>query len=242
MISNFVFVLNVAIFLLGESLASGSYVPTFRNSLFHLHECSATSALKIQTLCKGKGKVHPVQALRLCTGRTAHRGSWGIALPFLDHDTRMGWGVSVTPRPLFTLVKDPVSIVQEAGWALGPVWTGVENLGPTGIRSPDRPARSQSLYRLSYPAHQTLGTHPKKEYTLLTHFLKFRLWLKSDKNNGHFTCRPTYIHDMARGWLVCVNETNCSVCDNELRSKIKLTIGAQESRIMGISPFPLNRY
>ena len=24
---------------------------------------------------------------------------------------------------------------------------------PTGIRSPDRPARSQSLYRLSYPAH-----------------------------------------------------------------------------------------
>ena len=29
-----------------------------------------------------------------------------------------------------------------------------ENLVPTGIRSPDRPARSQSLYRLSYPAHQ----------------------------------------------------------------------------------------
>ena len=25
---------------------------------------------------------------------------------------------------------------------------------PTGIRSPDRPARSQSLYRLSYPAHR----------------------------------------------------------------------------------------
>jgi hypothetical protein len=24
---------------------------------------------------------------------------------------------------------------------------------PIGIRSPDRPARSQSLYRLSYPAH-----------------------------------------------------------------------------------------
>ena len=28
-----------------------------------------------------------------------------------------------------------------------------ENLAPTGIRSPDFPARSQSLYRLSYPAH-----------------------------------------------------------------------------------------
>jgi hypothetical protein len=30
---------------------------------------------------------------------------------------------------------------------------GAENLAPTGIRSPDRPARSQSLYRLSYPTH-----------------------------------------------------------------------------------------
>ena len=62
--------------------------------------------------------------------------------------------VSVTPRPLFTPGKDPVPIVQEAGWAPGPVWTGAENLAPpTGIRSPDGPARSQSLYRLRYPAH-----------------------------------------------------------------------------------------
>jgi hypothetical protein len=59
--------------------------------------------------------------------------------------------VSSTPRPHFTTGKDPVPIVQEAGWAPGPVWTG-GNLGPTGIRSPDRPARSQSLCRLSYPA------------------------------------------------------------------------------------------
>ena len=42
--------------------------------------------------------------------------------------------------------------LQEAGGAPGPVWTGAENIAPTGIRSPDRPARSQSLYRLSYPA------------------------------------------------------------------------------------------
>ena len=43
----------------------------------------------------------------------------------------------------------PVRIVQEAGWASGPVWTGAENLTTTGIRSPDLPARSESLYRLS---------------------------------------------------------------------------------------------
>ena len=56
------------------------------------------------------------------------------------------------PRPLFTPAKDPVPNVQEAGWATGPVWTGAENLTPTWIQSPYRPAHSQSLYRLSYPA------------------------------------------------------------------------------------------
>ena len=61
--------------------------------------------------------------------------------------------VSVTPRPLFTPEKYPVPIVQEAGWAPGLVWTVAENLASTGIRSPDRSARSQSLYRLRYPAH-----------------------------------------------------------------------------------------
>jgi len=29
--------------------------------------------------------------------------------------------------------KDPVLIVQQAGWAPGPVWTGEENLAPPGF-------------------------------------------------------------------------------------------------------------
>jgi hypothetical protein len=32
------------------------------------------------------------------------------------------------------------------------------NLAPTGIQSPDRPARSQSLYRLNYPGLRLLCT------------------------------------------------------------------------------------
>ena len=36
-------------------------------------------------------------------------------------------------------------------WTLGPFWTGAENFAVTGIRSPERPARSESLYRLRYP-------------------------------------------------------------------------------------------
>jgi len=64
------------------------------------------------------------------------------------------------PWPLFTPGKDPVPIVKEAGWAPGPVWTVAENLAPTGIRSTDRPARSQSLYRLRCPAHQIVKKFP----------------------------------------------------------------------------------
>jgi len=33
----------------------------------------------------------------------------------------------------------------------GPVWTDKENLAPTGIRFPDRPACSEPLYRLGCP-------------------------------------------------------------------------------------------
>jgi hypothetical protein len=56
--------------------------------------------------------------------------------------------VNATPWPLYN-EKDTVPFVYEAGWAPGPVWTGAENLAPTGIRSPDCPVRSDSLYRLS---------------------------------------------------------------------------------------------
>jgi hypothetical protein len=42
-----------------------------------------------------------------------------------------GWSA---PRPgRFTPGKDPVPIVQEAGWASGPVWKSAKNLFPTGF-------------------------------------------------------------------------------------------------------------
>ena len=44
-----------------------------------------------------KVKCTLVQALRLCTGRTAHRGSRGIVIPFHDHGTR--WGEGSASRP-----------------------------------------------------------------------------------------------------------------------------------------------
>jgi hypothetical protein len=77
----------------------------------------------------------------------------GIALLCSSTSALEGMRVSVTPEPLSTPGKEPVPTVKESGWAPGPVWIGAGNLARTGIRAPDRPAGSQSPYRLSYPAH-----------------------------------------------------------------------------------------
>ena len=62
------------------------------------------------------------------------------------------------PHPdRFNPGKDPLPIVEEAGWAPWPIWTGSENHAPTGILSQDRPPRSKSLHGLSYRG-------PKLEY------------------------------------------------------------------------------
>ena len=78
----------------------------------------------VQWVSKGKGKGHP---------RTGHEGPEGEKryrsnLSLTSALDRGGWS---TPRPgRFTPSKNPVPIVQEAGWAPGPVWTGAENLAP----------------------------------------------------------------------------------------------------------------
>jgi len=73
----------------------------------------------------------------------------GIALLFLG--SRHAMGVEGQPHApaSSTPGKDKILIVQEGGWAPGPVWTGGKSrLDRDSI--PDRPARSKSLYRLSY--------------------------------------------------------------------------------------------
>jgi len=76
-----------------------------------------------------------VQALKLCTDHMAHRGSRGMALLFLDHGTRRGQGVSVTPWPLFTLGKELVP----TGWGPGPVWCGKSHPHWDSIPRPSSP-------------------------------------------------------------------------------------------------------
>jgi len=74
----------------------------------------------------------------------AQRVGRGIALLFHDRGTWRGWVVSSTPQPHFTPGKDPVLILQEAGWVLGPVWMGGKSR-PHRDSIPDLPAHSQSL-------------------------------------------------------------------------------------------------
>ena len=86
----------------------------------------------------------------------AQKGNRGIALLFFNLHAR--WGGWTTPRPgRFTPQKDLIPIAKEAGWVPGRVWTGAENLAPTGIRSSDRPAHREPLNRLSYPGLQSFS-------------------------------------------------------------------------------------
>jgi hypothetical protein len=45
------------------------------------------------------------------------------------------WVVNATPRPFYLRERNSVPIVQEAGWAPGPVWMGAKNSATTGVRS-----------------------------------------------------------------------------------------------------------
>jgi len=88
---------------------------------------------------------------------------------FFNLGDRYGCVVKARPRPLYPRgKKNLVAILQEAGWFPGPVWTSAKNLAPIGTRSPDRPARSESLYRLSYPGPPRWACMYYLQYLLVT--------------------------------------------------------------------------
>ena len=115
----------------------------FINGSFHI-TCKSLATNPSIRQRKGKGKGQQT---------ACHEGSkWQqryISILSLSSALE-GGGVSATPRPYQPREGDDVPIVQDAGWTPGTVWTGVKKLASNGIRSPDLPARSESLYRLSY--------------------------------------------------------------------------------------------
>jgi hypothetical protein len=100
-------------------------------------------------------------------GKTINVRAKGKAHPSTGHETPEVGTAEVQIYSFFNLVlegvvgqshalagpfcpreKNPVSIVQEGGWASRSVMPGAENLAVTGIRSSDRPGYCESLYRL----------------------------------------------------------------------------------------------
>jgi len=57
LISNFRCVLNVVCFLLGDSPSSEFYMPTFRNTLFHLHKQVGVNSDSSYLPAYGDGRV-----------------------------------------------------------------------------------------------------------------------------------------------------------------------------------------
>ena len=105
----------------------------------------------------------------------AQRVGRGIALLFHDRGTRRGWVVSSTPQLHFTPGKDPVPILQEAGWAPRSVWTGRKS-HPHRDLIPDHPVHSQLL--TNWATRPTLYIyiyiyiyiyHSKGRYVMLKH-------------------------------------------------------------------------
>jgi hypothetical protein len=102
-------------------------------------------------ILKGTGKVRP---------RTNYDGPEGQqrCRSALSLTSAIDGGGCLRPRPgRFIPVKEPrYPLYRGAVWAPGRVWAETGNLTPTGVRSPDRPARRQSIYRPSYKIRDTI--------------------------------------------------------------------------------------
>jgi hypothetical protein len=106
-----------------------------------------------------KSKCTLLQALRLCTGRTAHRGSRGIALPFHDHGTRRGEGSASRPGRSQTPGKTQYSFYMRLGGPQGrsgqvritspPPGFDPRTVQPVASRYTDYATRPPHLYLVS---------------------------------------------------------------------------------------------
>jgi len=109
----------------------------------------------------------------------AQRVGRGIALIFHDRATRRGWVFSSTPQPHFTHGKTRYPFYRRLGGPQGR-YGRAEKSRPHRGSIPDRPARSQSLYRLSYRAHYC---HYILVWTVLTEVHSSSVFLPRNTRN-----------------------------------------------------------
>jgi hypothetical protein len=121
-------------------------------------EPSTERQWRLKTEVKGEPRNRP---------RRTHRVSGGVAQLFLNLGTRRWCVVTITPGRLYPRERPGTHCT--GGW-VGP-GAGLDRCGksrPTGIRSPDLPARSESLYRLRYPENRSTFTEIRPSATLST--------------------------------------------------------------------------
>ena len=129
----------------------------------------------------------------------------------------MGWVFNATPRPLYPWKRPGTHCI--GGWVGPKAGLDVsENLDPTGIRTPDLPTCSESLYWLRYPSHylhiQTnnivanLDPHDEKPsektwpHPHIYRLLSTPVLLPKAQQTNKQTSKT---HDCLRGWITLQN-------------------------------------
>jgi len=136
---------------------------------------------------KKKVKRAIVQALRLCTGRTVHRGRRGITPLFHDHGTR---GEGSASRPGRSLSPGKTRYTLYRGW-VGPR-AGLDRCGKSRPQPGFDPRTVQPVVS-SYTDYATRHTQTER-HSLNLYLSIFRksaqiiqVSFETDKNNGYFT-------------------------------------------------------
>ena len=161
-------------------------IPTFIPTLLLLAQSFKFYTIEGKKL---KVKCTLVQELRLCTGRTVHRGS--RVLLFLDHGSRRGWGVSITPRTFFTPGKNRYPFYRRLGGPQGRSGQ-VQNILPSPGFDPRtvQPVASRDTDYATRPTHnrrhvkyvQNLLSNLRRLRLVAMRIIDVRIWLPS--NNG----------------------------------------------------------
>ena len=120
-----------------------------------------------------------------------------IALFFHVRGTRRGWVVSSTLRPHFTPGKDPIRILQEAGWALGPVLMDVKS---RPHRDSIRTVQPEDIRYTTYATRPSVFLVPHTNPSSLFLFVPFlgALAKLEKKKSNTFIMQVPCVHPSAR--------------------------------------------
>ena len=131
-----------------------------------------------------KGNGHPMTCL------CRHRGQVNVQILRIRNPALERGGRSASGSSRFTLGKDPVPIVQEAGWASGPVWTAWEVSPSPGFdpRTVQTAANRYTEYaipaaKFQYTSFEEITFLPYLRFrNLFLHFNKLLLLLSSSSS------------------------------------------------------------